>query len=434
MTTKLQKSSVPVRKRQPAPASAPIPAPKAPHSTSDVPIRDGGLRGGTPASAPKDLSIYTAGSLFTPLNTEQLMLRLREARLPVWAILPLRAFLGGTFLYAGIQKLTDPGFFRPHSATYIGTQIAAFAHHSPLGGFLTAVALPHALLFGAIVAWGEVAIGLGALLGLLFRPAAFFGAVLSLVLWLSATWQVKPYFYGADIFSLFGWLTLLFAGTSGVLALDSALGKWLAPRLAQRLSPGTVQRILQALDLTHPAPEQTPPVAPTGGKRASRRVVPATTRRQFLQGASVGALATLVGVAFWNFVRGSATPADSALSGGLGSTASASSTGVSSDVIANLHSLPPNSATDFTIPSTQDPGVVVRLASGKVVAFDATCTHAGCPVQYDPSSQLLICPCHGAEFDPTQNAAVMQGPADQPLTPVGIAVNQQSGDITLTSS
>lgn len=51
-------------------------------------------------------------------------------------MLPLRLFLGGTFVYAGIQKLTDPQFFNPAARGYIGRQIPAFAFGSPLGGLL----------------------------------------------------------------------------------------------------------------------------------------------------------------------------------------------------------------------------------------------------------------------------------------------------------
>src|SRR6266513_1237502 len=35
-------------------------------------------------------------------------------------LLPLRLFLGITFLYAGIQKLTDPQFFNPSATGFIG--------------------------------------------------------------------------------------------------------------------------------------------------------------------------------------------------------------------------------------------------------------------------------------------------------------------------
>src|SRR5437660_3085955 len=47
-------------------------------------------------------------------------------------ILPLRLFLGATFVYAGYQKITDPGFFKAGSRTYIGTQMLAFSRGSPI--------------------------------------------------------------------------------------------------------------------------------------------------------------------------------------------------------------------------------------------------------------------------------------------------------------
>jgi hypothetical protein len=96
------------------------------------------------------------------------------------------------------------------------------------------IAAPHAMLFGALVAWGELAIGIGTLLGFLFRPAAFCGGLLSLIFFLSASWSVRPYFYGADIVFLFGWMTLSLAGPAGtgLPALDTWLWPWWRGELA----------------------------------------------------------------------------------------------------------------------------------------------------------------------------------------------------------
>ena len=79
---------------------------------------------------------------------------------PGIALLPLRLFLGGTFVYAGIQKLSDPGFLHAGAPTYIGTQLHAFANGTPGGFILRAFAIPHAELAGIGVAIVEIAIGL----------------------------------------------------------------------------------------------------------------------------------------------------------------------------------------------------------------------------------------------------------------------------------
>src|SRR2546423_13301615 len=62
---------------------------------------------------------------------------------PGAALLPLRLFLGGTFVYAGIQKLSDPGFLHPGAPTYIGTQLHGFADGTAGGLNLPHPALPH---------------------------------------------------------------------------------------------------------------------------------------------------------------------------------------------------------------------------------------------------------------------------------------------------
>src|SRR3954447_25476128 len=85
---------------------------------------------------------------------------------PAAALLPLRAFLGVTFVYAGIQKLSDPGFLHAGAPTYIGTQLHGFAAGTPGGFLLKTFAIPHAELAGVGVALIEIAVGLLVLAGL----------------------------------------------------------------------------------------------------------------------------------------------------------------------------------------------------------------------------------------------------------------------------
>jgi thiosulfate dehydrogenase [quinone] large subunit len=155
------------------------------------------------------------------------------ATLPWWRLAPLRLFLGVTFVYAGLQKLTDPTYLDPRAAGYIGTQLAAFAAGSPLRALLLHVAVPHAQVVGALTVVGELAIGLATLAGLYGRPVALGGACLSGTYFLTATWLVRPYFFGADIVFVVCWLTLLLAG-SGPLSVDAALARRRAARRARR--------------------------------------------------------------------------------------------------------------------------------------------------------------------------------------------------------
>jgi thiosulfate dehydrogenase [quinone] large subunit len=381
--------------------------------------------------------------------------------------------LGVTFVYAGLQKLTDPQYLRAGAPGYIGRQIAAFAAGSPLHGFLVSVALPHAVLFGALVAWGELAIGIGTLVGLLLRPASLFGLVINVIFFLSATWRVRPYFYGSDIVFAFGWLTLLLAGAEGTggLALDCTL----APALLDRLAPERREVASRALLLllgVSPFPASETAIAgmteapartaeprsttdarqsavahgrPHGAQvrvsakgRARYTVRRSTSRREFLWGLASGVAGTVIVGLLGRMlgIGGDTAQEQSDLADGQGGTAAtatpASGTTTStSGVIAQASAVANNSAVSFTIPNNGDPGLLVRLGSGQLVAYDATCTHAGCPVQYDPGSGMLICPCHGAEFDPAHAGAVVQGPAGYPLGSVPITVDAHNGNVTL---
>jgi thiosulfate dehydrogenase [quinone] large subunit len=365
-------------------------------------------------------------------------------RLLGWSILPLRLFLGITFIYAGIQKLTDPQYFHPLATRYIGNQIAAFATTSPIHNFLVNVAEPHAMLVGTLVAYGEFTIGLGTLLGLFLRPAALFGILLNTLFFLSATWRVYPYFYGSDIVFIFCWITLLIVGpVSSVLPTPDA---FIAPRLLKLVSPGQREQFARVLHIILGVREppasvpvidhKQPPVNPRRNSRAQASLR-RESRRNFIWGMLIGGAGTLGLVWLGSLFRIAPQPSDGTATTPIGAipppAGDLSSTPGTSSVIAQVSQIPINSATTFTFPSNGDPSVLIHLNNDQFVAYDAVCTHAGCPVSYDSGSKLLLCPCHGAEFDPAKGAAVVQGPAQTPLTSIPINVDNSTGTISLSN-
>lgn len=64
--------------------------------------------------------------------------------------------------------------------------------------------------------------------------------------------------------------------------------------------------------------------------------------------------------------------------------------------------------------------VVAREAGGALKAYSTICTHAGCPIN-KLQGTLLICPCHGSEFDAV-TGKVRRAPATEPLTEVPVKV------------
>jgi len=63
---------------------------------------------------------------------------------------------------------------------------------------------------------------------------------------------------------------------------------------------------------------------------------------------------------------------------------------------------------------------VIHPRADTFVAFDAVCPHAGCTVGYDPGQKVIICPCHGSQFN-AGTGAVEVGPATTGLQKLGIA-------------
>ncbi|WP_263169662.1 DoxX family membrane protein [Streptomyces sp. SCSIO ZS0520] len=137
------------------------------------------------------------------------------------ALLPLRLFLGVTFVYAGLDKLTDSAFLSAHGSGSIGETMRSVRDTSAVP-WLVDLALKSPVGFGYAIGLGELAVGLGILLGLLGRLAALGGALISLSLWLTVSWTTEPYYYGNDLAYLMAWLPLILAGTP-LLSADAWL-------------------------------------------------------------------------------------------------------------------------------------------------------------------------------------------------------------------
>ena len=347
----------------------------------------------------------------------------RELDRVTLALLPLRAFLGATFVYAGLDKILDPAFLQATGPGSIGAQLDSFVRVSPIGPLVHLLGQPFPVAIGLLIAVAEIAVGLGALTGLLFRLSAAGGLALSIMFWLTASWAIKPYYYGPDLPYALGWLTLTLAGTGGRFTIET----W--------------------LDREFDDGSDDVPVSP------ERRLV---LKAGFLGFAAV-AVAVLAGTVGASVLGGQRTglggvttpdtsaPADvptatapaanapaTTVAGSLAPQASATPAPASGPVVARVSQLGSGRAVAFDDPITGDPGVIIRLHDGRYVAYDTVCTHAGCTVGYDRGSGYLICPCHGAAFDPANGAAVIAGPADQPLASLPIHVDTATGRITLT--
>ena len=339
-----------------------------------------------------------------------------DARRLGLALFPVRLFLGLTFVYGGIQKLSDPGYLHPGAPTYIGTQLHGFANGTPGGFLLRALAIPHPRLAGVGVALVEIAIGLLVTTGVLTRPGAAVGLALNLLLFLTNSWHTYPYFMGSDIVFVFAWLPFVLVGTSRqptlapvlrrlALARTGAHGARLDTRRAGRHRPEPValerdltrrQAIGAALGITGAATAAIALLAllARGSYRAPRALTGSTARRAAPKPKAAGS-----------------PPADPAAAP-TSAAARTSALPAGAVKLGASSQLPAGQGATYPDPSSGNPDIVVRQANGTLVAHSAVCTHAGCTVGYQGGQ--LICPCHGAVYD-AATGAVISGPAPSPL-------------------
>ncbi len=373
----------------------------------------------------------------------------RQSLSAALAVLPLRLFLAISFLAAALDKISDKEFFDPQAIGYIGNQLAGFAQKSPLGGFLTGVAVPNATLFGASVLLGELLIGLGTLVGLFSRTAAFFGFILSITLWLTSTWSVAPFFLGSDLPYAMGWLVLAIAGAHPIYSLDGQLKTWLEQRKQPITVPGyppqyapvpvtaiedpamvARRRFVTVAGATLAAGTVTAVawgntlITKSSNQVASAVTTPAATTAATTDAASATSTPVVAGTA----------PVTTGVVGTTGNTTAATTTpattkaattaapAVKGTVIAPATALKVGAAGNFTTPDTKESAIIIRMSDTVVKAFTTVCTHEGCDVSYVASEKTLACPCHGARFDANTGAA-LRGPARRPLKSYNVAID-----------
>lgn len=315
-----------------------------------------------------------------------------------WSVRILRAFLGATFVFAGVQKFLDPNFLHRGGGDYIGTQLKGFADGTPAAPLMRV--LEHApFLTGVAIATLEIAIGLATLLGVAMLAAAFVGFSINATLWLSATWHTHPYFLGSDSIYAVAWLAL------AVALIEQ-----------ERATRGHIAGPIERVD--------------------------GISRREFARGTLVAGVAVGLGIVSKAFA-GPATSSDLSALGSQTSPHSPSPAGPAvspkpstasptpaGKVLTTLDRLPVGGAIGFEDPQV-GPAALLRLSNDQVVAYGRRCTHAGCLVGYDQSAEILVCPCHGAEFDPSNDAQPIMGPATRPLPSIAVVVDKSTGDVIL---
>ena len=320
-----------------------------------------------------------------------------------WYLLPLRLFLGVTFLFAGLQKLANPNFLRSSSPSSIHAQMVGAAHTSPIASILGHM-LGAAPVIGLVIALGEVAVGIGALLGLLTRVAAVGGFLLAFSLFLAISFHTSPFYTGSDIVFVFAWIPIVLAGAAGAPALDT----WLALRTTG----------------AHTS------VADDGSRVG-------TLSRGAVIGLVAGGTAVLA-AAVAGIGRIAAPAANTTTSGTIGGGGSTTTTAPTTTTtgagaattttkapvpkgtsIGSASGVPVGGSAAFTDPKSGDPSLVIQQTADQFVAFDAICPHAGCTVAYQAGAGIIACPCHGSEFNP-KTGAVILGPATSGLTAIKV--------------
>ena len=155
-----------------------------------------------------------------------------------WVWVVLRIYVGWIWLEAGWHKVISPMWVGdkagPAVAGYIAGALAKTggAHPDVSGWYavwLKDVILPNASLFSHVVAYGEVLVGLGLILGIFTGIAAFFGSFMNMSYLFAGTISVNPVMVLIQLFIILAWRV------AGWFGLD----RFILPLLGTPWHPGS---------------------------------------------------------------------------------------------------------------------------------------------------------------------------------------------------
>lgn len=130
----------------------------------------------------------------------------------LWLV--VRLYVGWAWFEAGWAKLWNPNWTGAQAGTAVKGFVAGAlkktegAHPDVQGWyamFLEQVVAPNAPLFSWLITVGELAVGIGLMLGILTGIAAFFGASMNMNFLLAGTVSVNPILFFLQLFLILAW-------------------------------------------------------------------------------------------------------------------------------------------------------------------------------------------------------------------------------------
>ncbi len=138
-----------------------------------------------------------------------------------WIWLIVRVYVGWQWTSAAVEKLQGPGWIGAGAGTalkgFVGGSIKSSvgAHAAVQGWYVTLlkdIVLPHLAVWSYVVTFGELACGVGLILGLFTGIAAFSGAFMNMNYMMAGAVSINPILLFLELFLILAWRVAGYVG------------------------------------------------------------------------------------------------------------------------------------------------------------------------------------------------------------------------------